>query len=166
MEILIFSDSHGRRDTMRRAVACHPMAAYLLFCGDGLRDFEEIADENGDKTCYAVRGNCDIYDPFVDTPNERLVEIGGVKIWMLHGHTVGLNGGYGGAIGQALRAGADVLLCGHTHTPYDRCITDRETPLYVFNPGSIGQPYGYAYSYGVLTVRNGQFLLSHGQIEA
>ena len=164
MEILIFSDSHGRVDTMRCAVAEHARARYLLFCGDGLRDFAQIADENRDKICIAVRGNCDIYDPLEDTPYERLLEIGGIKIFMLHGHSMGIKGGYGAACIEARRAGADILLCGHTHLPYEHREAEGDAPIVIFNPGSIGKREAEGYSYGVLTIQDRQFLLSHGKI--
>ena len=122
-DILIVSDSHGKVDRLEKLI-CYRQRLLkkgevleVVFLGDGLCDVFSCKQYDS-VIFHAVRGNCDIYDPFVDTPNERLVEIGGVKIWMLHGHTVGLNGGYGGAIGQALRAGADILLCGHTHTHF------------------------------------------------
>jgi diadenosine tetraphosphatase ApaH/serine/threonine PP2A family protein phosphatase len=35
------------------------------------------------------------------------------------------------------RADADVVVCGHTHMPFDRCVDE----VRVVNPGSVGMPY-------------------------
>ena len=37
-------------------------------------------------------------------------------------------------------------------------------PMWAFNPGSLGEPRGGKPSYGLLQIRNGQMLFSHGTL--
>ena len=162
MEILIFSDSHGNVQPMLRVIAEHPSATHLLFCGDGVKDLADVEACFPRLIVLGVRGNCDLFgaDGY---PYEREVTFGSLRILMMHGHTYGTKGGYGGAVAHAGREGFDLLLCGHTHqaldTRYD--LGDGGT-LQVFNPGSIGKREAGGYSYGVLTIRDNGYLLSHG----
>lgn len=60
MEALIFSDSHGKADTLLQAVARQPKRpARIFYLGDGLRDFESV-DWSG-FLVSAVKGNCDFF---------------------------------------------------------------------------------------------------------
>lgn len=164
MELLIASDSHGNVPALRKMMRGHPEARYLLFLGDGLSDLSFLETEYPDVIVYAVRGNCDRFDPTSDAPVTRLVTPAGIRVMMTHGHAFGVKGGYGAAIAEALREGADVLLCGHTHIPTEEGIRGKEKILRLFNPGSIGQRTDGTFHYGVLTVKDGAFLLSHGTL--
>ncbi|MBQ5567659.1 MAG: metallophosphoesterase family protein, partial [Oscillospiraceae bacterium] len=67
--------------------------------------------------------------------------------FLTHGHTYRVKYGFDAIINAACVARADVLLFGHTHTPYYADVNG----LTVINPGSIG----YGDTYGVLTIENG-----------
>lgn len=45
MKIIIFSDSHGAKNNLQRALLKHPDAQVALFCGDGAADFYSLADQ-------------------------------------------------------------------------------------------------------------------------
>lgn len=144
MKILVFSDSHGERENMILTVeAEHPDAVFHL--GDHWRDGEELEYAFPDLPLYQVPGNCDWMQ--TDKPTERLVELGGVKFLLCHGHVFGVKNGYGTAVDRARRAGADVLLCGHTHVPYYEDFGG----LQLLNPGSSG----YGHTYGRILVQRG-----------
>ena len=55
---------------------------------------------------------------------------------MTHGHKYDLFDGYEKAIREARRRNADLLVCGHTHSPVARF----EGDLLILNPGSISYP--------------------------
>lgn len=173
MTILVISDTHGRKNRISDVLLLHKKYDALLFLGDGLRDFEYIQDD----LCgfAAVKGNCDGFSFFSaeeSAPTERMLCLDGVKILMMHGHSHSVKSGTDRAAAYALARGADVLLYGHTHIAENTyypigsniggAVTER--PLYVFNPGSLGEPRYGAPSYGVLEIRNGSVLLSHGNI--
>ena len=83
MEILVLSDSHGRVDHMVRAVErFHPRQ--VLHLGDCVRDAQALERQFPQLPVTMVPGNCDWGQ--TGEP-ERLLEIEGVRILMLHGHT-------------------------------------------------------------------------------
>lgn len=143
MKILVVSDSHGAVDAMRLAVEREQPDA-VLFLGDCLHDAEGLR-----RGCHipieTVPGNCDWGS--LDEP-ERFIELGGVRILMMHGHTRGVKYGGMNAYYAAREMGADVLLYGHTHRP----TVDYDGTLYTMNPGSIR----YTGTYGVLMIENGK----------
>ena len=80
MEILVLSDSHGRVDHMVRAVEqFHPRQ--VLHLGDCVRDAQALERQFPQLPVTMVPGNCDWGQ--TGEP-ERLLEIEGVRILMLH----------------------------------------------------------------------------------
>lgn len=162
MDFLIFSDSHGRPDAIQTAIDRQLRAPdSIFFLGDGLRDTEALL--TGRSHLFSVRGNCDfVWDPSI--PSEQLLPFGEHKILITHGHLFGVKGGLGGLIAHAAELGADIVLFGHTHQPLALSLSEDETPIgrpmHLFNPGSIG----YDGSFGTLTLRGQDVLLSHGRI--
>ena len=82
MRILVVSDSHGDETNLKKAIAAQPGADYIVHCGDGAREVEDLKEFYGDKL-IAVRGNCDWYS---ELPTVLTVELGGKKIFITHGH--------------------------------------------------------------------------------
>ena len=166
MELLIFSDSHGRAGNMQRALSrqIHSPDA-VCFLGDGLSDVEAMDDAK--RLLWTVRGNCDFGMRFSDTPTERTVDLWGHRIFMTHGNSFFVKSGYGALLSHAARAGADIVLFGHTHTPLSVTVEAGERigevvlerPLYLFNPGSVG-----AGSFGTLHLTENAVLFSHGTL--
>ena len=77
MDILVLSDSHGRRDMIEEAVHRQikkPDA--VIFLGDGLRDMENA--QIGDIPLYKVACNCDMGGFFCrgDVPEEQNLVFG------------------------------------------------------------------------------------------
>ncbi|MBQ8388769.1 MAG: metallophosphoesterase [Clostridia bacterium] len=164
MNILIFSDSHGRGELIGEVLARQitPPDA-VIFLGDGLRDLDRV--DTGAAELYCVRGNCD-FAAFGEE-EEQTVILGGKRIFMTHGHLYGVKSGYGLAIAHAISRGADILLFGHTHEPYLQRIEKGsevggrilERELYVFNPGSLRDG-----RFGTMTVVGGQIILHSAEI--
>ena len=166
MNALIFSDSHGRSRAMRAAIERQitPPDA-IFFLGDGLRDAEE--PELGETPIYAVRGNCDWFSGYDDTPDERVMQWAGHTLLLTHGHAYGVKSGMGALLVHAVDVGADIVLFGHTHEPICERIPAGSVirggvayprDIWLFNPGSIGKEG----SFGTLTVQDGTPLFSHG----
>lgn len=169
MKIIVLSDTHGKSYRIDDVLQRNRDYDALLFLGDGLRDF-------GGKSysCFsAVKGNCDGFSFFgasLDAPAEQLITLDGYKFLMTHGHTRSVKSGIESAMAYAYERGADVLLYGHTHIADERyypegselCGKTTDRPMYAFNPGSLGEPRGGEPSFGVIEIRNGQILFSHG----
>ncbi|MBR3965699.1 MAG: metallophosphoesterase family protein [Clostridia bacterium] len=176
MKILVLSDSHGRVDLFSRAVELCGECDALLFLGDGCGDVR--CAKLPDDKCFVVRGNGE--DNFLWTnkgvPRELLLDFDGVKVLMLHGHKpydVKYGEGIHRMVAYAAEKDADILLFGHTHGKYNKTFTEGTVicgkPLskniIAFNPGSVGEAKYEAGSFGVLTIRDGVPLLSHGEID-
>lgn len=143
MKILVFSDSHGNTSFMEQAVQAEA-PDQILHLGDVLRDARALAERFPQIPLTCVPGNCDGMGG--SEPAERVVELEGKRILMMHGHTRGVKAGIGGAVWAGREAEADVVLFGHTHEP----LCDRVGPMWVVNPGSV-RGY-YLTTYAVITL--------------
>ena len=146
MTILVLSDSHGNVGNMIRAVE-QVQPDRVLHLGDCQRDLEKLRQTFPMLPMEGVPGNCDYGS--CDQP-ERLIELGGVRILMLHGHTRGVKSDVMRAVWAARECGAQVLLFGHTHRP----MVDNDGALLVLNPGAAGDPLRP--TCGLLTIENGR----------
>ena len=172
MELLIFSDSHGRAENIQVALERQVKAPdVVFFLGDGARDFDRIF--LCDVPLWAVRGNCDWSSSDFADRTERLLYLEGHTILLCHGHEWGVKGGFGALIAHAADVGADIVLFGHTHkltletvatgTQIGKTVLSR--PMYLFNPGSIGyNEDGEGYSFGTLTLRGDTVLFGNGRL--
>ncbi len=156
-ELLIVSDSHGNRDGLRAVLAAHPKANLLLFLGDGLTDLISVQQDTPCPMLYEVRGNCD-FDKSV--PADRLVTLGGLLLFMTHGDGYQVKLTTGPLLRAAAQRGADIVLFGHTHSPY-YAYTDG---VYLFNPGSLSSPRVGRPTYGLLTIEDGQPDFHHREV--
>lgn len=119
-----------------------------FFLGDGERDLAKVMNKYPDLPVYAVRGNCD----FRSNLSKLLIcAVAGVKIFMTHGHLSDVKHEYDyeTLTSQALEAGAQIALFGHTHSQH----LSENMGVMLLNPGSIGR--GYYPSYAVLNINNG-----------
>ncbi|OJU13240.1 MAG: hypothetical protein BGN88_02445 [Clostridiales bacterium 43-6] len=145
MRVLVISDSHGANSVIGDAIETQNTADYVLFLGDGIRQFEDYSYLYPEKTFVAVRGNCDFFG------REKLSETilaGNKRIFMTHGHSYYVKAGLDEAINAAKGQNADILLFGHTHVSY----VGYENGLYIMNPGSIALPRRGKPSYGVIDI--------------
>ena len=174
MKFLVISDTHGRRDLVEELLSMHQSRDGLLFLGDGIRDVSPVDCSEGGKLFGAVRGNCDMLSTYegYEYPEELFLRLDEYNVIMMHGHTHGVKSGIDRAVAYAAGRGADVLLYGHTHVPMEKYFpagTEMfgmkiEKPIWVFNPGSLGAYGDGGHSFGLLQIRKGQILLSHGKI--
>ncbi|MFA5561674.1 MAG: YfcE family phosphodiesterase [Eubacteriales bacterium] len=154
LKILIFSDSHGRTDGMLAALEGHPDATHCFHLGDGYRDAALVAAQRPGILFASVRGNCD--GPFAEGAAEEMVlDLGGRRLWLCHGHRYGVKSGTEGLLGRAAEMDASLVLFGHTHRPLE-CYVGEPREVYLFNPGSIREG-----SYGLLRLDRCRVLFSH-----
>lgn len=146
MRILVFSDSHGRMENMERCVTLTE-PDHIIHLGDCIHDAEQLSRRFPGIPLTAVPGNCDFGSC---DEAEKLIELGGVRLFLLHGHTRGVKYGLQRVVYAAREYGADVLLFGHTHRP----LVDFDGTLHVLNPGTIGGIHASA-TYGVVTIGSG-----------
>ena len=135
LKILVFSDSHRALGDMLNVIEDQSPDT-IIHLGDLQRDAEEIGYVYPRIPLISVPGNC---DGWTMEPAIRLVTLEGKKILLSHGHLWQVKRGYHLAILEARKAGADILLFGHTHQAYCQQMEDG---LRVMNPGTSRRSYG------------------------
>ena len=129
----VFSDSHGDHRALDELLEKMGYLDAACFLGDVARDAWHLEDRlaamPNQPRLYAVRGNND-YNCHT-LPLDLLIELGGVRIYMTHGHMVAslLSLAY-----RAKEKGAKAALFGHTH----EALCEMEQGVMLLNPGSAG----------------------------
>jgi putative phosphoesterase len=151
MKILVLSDSHSGLSFMRRCIE-GVMPDVVIHLGDHYDDGEAMQEEYPNLRFYRVPGNCDRYRAS-SALAETLVEIvGGVKLYMTHGHNHEVKRTLVRLLADARAMNAAAALYGHTHCP--DCHRE-DDGLWVLNPGSCGY---YGGSAGLIVTEQGEIL--------
>ena len=134
MRVGVFSDSHGDHEALDELLERMGVLDAACFLGAVARDAEHLRERleamPNQPPLYAVRGNNDYYSTCT-LPWELLIELGGVRIYMTHGHRLVslMNLAY-----KAQECGAQVALFGHTH----QALCETVQGVLLLNPGSAG----------------------------
>ncbi len=148
MKILILSDSHASLSFMRRCIdGVKPDA--IIHLGDHYDDAQAMKEEYPRILFYQVPGNCDRYRCPPGVPEILITRIGGVDLYLTHGHKHNVKMYLGALLRDARKAKVQAVLYGHTHVPDCR---REEDGLWVLNPGSCGY---YGGSAGLLEIKDG-----------
>jgi len=133
--VAIVSDTHvGDKAKFLPAPFLHKLRDsspdLILHAGDitshtVLEELEEIAP------VVAVNGNVD----HLHLPEEEVVDVGGIRIGMVHGHHFFSLNSHFLAL-KAMDMGVDVLVFGHTHRFYFEPLFLHGIRVYLLNPGS------------------------------
>ena len=163
MKILVLSDSHAGLSFMRYAIrAVRPEAVVHL--GDFSQDAAAMAEEHPHIRFHMVDGNCDRIVTMRCNPELLCYDVGGVRLYMTHGHNEKVKGGLWMLRARAREMGAAAALYGHTHAAF--CQQD-EDGLWVLNPGACGT---YGGSVGLIETKNGSIsdcrILTYDELEA
>ncbi len=146
MRIAVFSDSHGRMHNCVRAMDTAGPIDHIIHLGDTSRDAEDLGIVYPNTPISYVCGNCDFC---AGGAYEKVVEIGGKRFFLCHGHTRSVKSGLSELAAAA--KGADLVLFGHTHEVFDGIVQD----MHLFNPGSISLPASGAPSFGIIEISGG-----------
>ena len=134
MRVGVFSDSHGDHEALDELLERMGALDAVCFLGYVARDAEHLRERlaamPNQPVLYAVRGNNDYYSTCT-LPWDLLIELGGVRIYMTHGHRLVslMNLAY-----KAQECGAQVALFGHTH----QALCETVQGVLLLNPGSAG----------------------------
>lgn len=126
--VLIVSDSHGLEKELEAINKRHDVTE-KIHCGDSelLHTAPQLA------TFTTVKGNCDWGGNF---PNEEVIEIGGLRFFVTHGHLYGVKQTLLNLQYRAEELEADIVCYGHSHIAY----ADKLGEQLFINPGSIRLP--------------------------
>ena len=121
----------------------------VLHLGDHTDDVDDIRRAFPALTIYHVRDNND-FD--MDVPLFAVVTVGGVRMYLTHGHRERVSMLHSGLVpARAREEGCSFAFFGHTH----RMMAEREQGVFVCNPGSISLPRGGPASYARLDIEGG-----------
>ncbi len=134
MRILVFSDSHGSRQFMKKCIEVMKPGA-MVHLGDHYDDGEVLAELFPQIPLHQVAGNCDVNRAPIHARQWLCYDLGGVRTYMTHGHRERVKSGIDGLLTEARSNDAKVVLYGHTHIP--DCHQEPDG-LWVLNPGSAG----------------------------
>ena len=154
MRIAVISDSHGQGYIVDRIIRRESKADTIIFLGDVTSDIEDFTYEYSNKKFYIVSGNCDRFSS--DYPYSTVANIGGMNIFITHGHTLGVKSGTGALAAAARQSDCRIALYGHTHIPNIKY----EDGLYIVNPGSCARSRDGGNSYAVIDIRDNGILPS------
>lgn len=147
MKILVLSDSHSGRSFMRFCIdTVRP--EHIIHLGDHYDDGAVIAELYPHLRVHQVPGNCDFGGAAQTEPSVKCYDIGGVRIFMTHGHMHGVKSGIERLVGAAAEMSAEVVTFGHTH---EALCFQTETGTWVMNPGSCRSWSGSA---GVIEIKD------------
>lgn len=153
MRIVVISDSHGHGSVVDKIIRREKDAEAIIFLGDVTRDIEDFIYEYDDKKFYIVSGNCDFLS---DYPYTMTAELGGAKVFITHGHTLGVKGGIGGLLQSAKQQQCQIALYGHTHVSDVKYVDG----IHVINPGSCARSRDGGNSYAIIDIRDNGILPS------
>lgn len=136
--ILVFSDTHGDIKMCEEIINRIP-CDLILHAGDINRDAKELIQKFPDKEIHFVQGNNDFFD---SVPYDEIVEAGGKRIFLTHGHNykVKYETDYRTLAKQAKDNNCDIAVFGHTHSEF----AGETDGIKLLNPGSVrfGETYG------------------------
>lgn len=133
VKIALISDTHGVWKPQLAELL--PGVDAIIHAGDVgspaiLQRLESMAP------VYAVRGNCDTAPVLASLPLERVVELGSVRLGVLHGHQLERAADFDSALLERFASSCPrVLVHGHTHEPR---VVEHEG-VTIVNPGAISQ---------------------------
>lgn len=151
MKMLVFSDSHNNFSNMQNVIsACRKDTDLIVHLGDLCSDFKQVVSAFPDIPHVSVKGNNDFFEVGIDS--EYIGVFSGVNCLFTHGHQYAVKSGIMGISVRARALRSELVLFGHTHSPYK----EKRGQTLFFNPGSIG--CGIEYTFGVIQLGNSTVL--------
>ena len=132
MKILLISDTHHNLNNYEKVLKKVGKLDLILHMGD-MEEQEALIVSLASCPVEFVSGNNDF---FTREPRDRDLVLGGIPIFMTHGHHYGVSMGLRYLEEEARSRKAAVVLYGHTHRPAIDYIGD----IAFVNPGSLSYP--------------------------
>ncbi|MDB4895331.1 MAG: putative phosphoesterase [Firmicutes bacterium] len=158
VRVAVFSDTHGEFTNLESVLPQFGPVDWLLHAGDHFGDAAQVGRRLGlgPERIVAVVGNCDA--PQTE-PAQVVLEIGGVKILLTHGHHYGVKSTLDRILYRAAELEVRVAVFGHSHIP----VNGQDGGVLLFNPGSLTAPRlpQDPPSCGILEIAGGQVTARH-----
>ncbi len=142
MELLLFSDNHRDRESVKELLQKHPNADRIISLGDSEMKEYELTELN----IFGVKGNYPFEPNF---PKELTFVFEDAKVYLTHGHHFSVKMGLSRLLHYGLYNEVDIICFGHTHKPLLKEIQG----VLMLNPGSLSRrKFNSKASYAVLTI--------------
>lgn len=132
MKILVISDTHRKNENYLKIVEDLGTLDMVIHLGD-VEGSEYTIQEAVSCPVEMVAGNNDF---FSELPSEKMLQIGRYHVMITHGHRYYIGMGNEMLKKEAVAAGADIVMYGHTHRP----VIDISRDITAINPGSLSYP--------------------------
>ncbi len=147
-KIIILSDTHKNLELLRAVSPRFDECDYVVHLGDYVSDMTEYKEKLGGKL-HMVRGNGDFT---LAVPDEKVLEIDGVKLFLTHGHRYNVKATRVNVGFEAYGKSCSAALFGHTHRAE---ITEFEG-IKLINPGSFHRSPSGVFSYCYMLIYGGK----------
>lgn len=154
MDILVWSDSHGRKEFVIRMLDKEPTCKTVFFLGDGMKEAEQVKELYPDRHFIFVKGNNDWYSGAELYAYKHLE---GVTFMACHGDALSVRFTLRELFNKASSVRAHIALYGHTHVP--KIETDSYSGVCAVNPGALCDG-----KYCVISAEKGDFQIRHKEI--
>jgi len=144
MRILVFSDNHRDRESIKLAIAQNPGLLHYISLGDSEMKEQELSELG----VYGVRGNYP-FEPKL--PYDLTMDFEGVRFFIPHGHLLSVKSGLSALLNHCLYNDIQIACFGHTHKSL---IKEIEGVIFV-NPGSLSRNRMFSEaSYALIDINN------------
>ncbi|MBZ9636724.1 metallophosphoesterase [Clostridium sp. FP1] len=145
MRIGVISDTHRNASCIEQLAGKIKALDVIIHLGDNVDDIL-IIEKYFKGRIINVKGNCDFS---TSTPDDRVEDICGKRIFLTHGHRYNVKEGLLKLRYKALETGANIVLYGHTHIGK----IDFEEGIWYINPGSASEPRDAAPSFAIIDIQ-------------
>ncbi len=153
MKILVISDTHGDTNKAEEAIRNNREVDLIIHLGDYFRDAQKLSGIFPEIPMEYIYGNSDFM--IEDVPAEKVLEVGGKRIFITHGHRYSVKWDYEKLYRKAEEMNVDLLLFGHTHVAD---LIERGSYC-ILNPGSTSDPRDDSNeSYAIIEIDNGKIV--------
>lgn len=129
MRILVFSDTHGNIENCVKVSNQIVGVDLIIHLGDMKSDALKIEKITGIKVEYVMGNN-----EFSYGKTTKILEVQNKRIFISHGHTLGVKYDKTKMAEKTKSVAADIGLFGHTHIPFDLMVGG----VRLLNPGGAG----------------------------
>jgi hypothetical protein len=142
MKLLLFSDNHRDRQSLKEVIKKHPDMDRYISLGDSEMKEHELTALN----VFGVKGNYPFEPKF---PYDLTFVFEGVKTFLTHGHHYSVKLGLTKLLNHALYNEINLVCFGHTHKPLIRELRG----ILFINPGCLTRTkYGSSSSYCLVEI--------------
>ncbi len=151
MKVLVFSDSHGRKELVDRMLSNEPDCKEVIFLGDGIKDVEWVRQFYPERRFTVIRGN---NDWSYNISSEAYKYFDGVTVFACHGDSLDVRITLFYLYKKASSVNAKLALYGHTHV--SKTVTESTSGITAVNPGALcdGKYCVIEFNKGNFTVEN------------